>query len=169
MRELLLVRHGLVHNPEGASYGRLPGFHLSERGRREAATTAAFLAFLPPGRVYHSPLERTAETAAIVAAPHGAPLLADDRLIEDDGSEPPEEVAARMRSFWEDWVAYGTQRDFAVSHREPIRALLLHLAGMDVAECLRDLRHFPLETAGVYRVRLDGSTPRIEWLYEPRA
>ncbi len=29
-----VVRHGEVHNPDGVLYGRLPGFHLSEAGRR---------------------------------------------------------------------------------------------------------------------------------------
>ncbi|HSV74449.1 MAG TPA: histidine phosphatase family protein [Chthonomonadales bacterium] len=167
MRELLVVRHGLVHNPQGVAYGRLPGFHLAERGREEAAQAAAFLTSFPPGKVHHSPLERAVETAAIVAAPHGAPLCVDHRLIEDDGSEPPEAVAARMRSFWEDWLATGSERDYAVSHREPIRALLLDLAGIDVAAHLRDLAQFPLGTAGVYRVRAAGSRPVIDRVFEP--
>ena len=29
-----LLRHGEVHNPEGVLYGRLPGYRLSDRGRR---------------------------------------------------------------------------------------------------------------------------------------
>ncbi|MDP9227152.1 MAG: histidine phosphatase family protein, partial [Actinomycetota bacterium] len=33
-----LVRHGQVENPKGVIYGRLPGFHLSERGLQEAAS-----------------------------------------------------------------------------------------------------------------------------------
>ena len=30
------VRHGEVHNPDHILYERLPGFHLSDRGRRMA-------------------------------------------------------------------------------------------------------------------------------------
>ena len=30
-----LLRHGEVHNPTGILYGRLPGYRLSERGRRD--------------------------------------------------------------------------------------------------------------------------------------
>ena len=37
-----VVRHGEVHNPTGVLYGRLPGFHLSERGRAQAAAVADF-------------------------------------------------------------------------------------------------------------------------------
>ena len=28
-----VMRHGEVHNPEGILYGRLPDYHLSDRGR----------------------------------------------------------------------------------------------------------------------------------------
>ena len=31
-----VMRHGEVHNPEGILYGRLPDYHLSERGRAQA-------------------------------------------------------------------------------------------------------------------------------------
>jgi hypothetical protein len=31
-----LMRHGEVHNPAGVLYGRLPDYHLSERGRAMA-------------------------------------------------------------------------------------------------------------------------------------
>ena len=35
-----LVRHGEVHNPEKILYGRLPDYHLSERGRAQAQAVA---------------------------------------------------------------------------------------------------------------------------------
>ncbi len=35
-----LVRHGQVENPKGVIYGRLPGYHLSERGIRQARAAA---------------------------------------------------------------------------------------------------------------------------------
>ncbi len=31
-----VMRHGEVFNPEKVLYGRLPGYHLSERGRAQA-------------------------------------------------------------------------------------------------------------------------------------
>ena len=38
-----LMRHGEVHNPEGVLYGRLPDYHLSERGRAMAQRVADHL------------------------------------------------------------------------------------------------------------------------------
>ena len=46
-----LVRHGEVHNPGGVLYGRLPHFHLSEKGKKMAvaAAKAAFPAWSTSG------------------------------------------------------------------------------------------------------------------------
>lgn len=79
-----LVRHGEAENPDGIRYGRLPGFSLSARGRAQAAAAAALLEPLGPRvrRVVASPLDRTRETAAIVAARLAAAVTVDERLIE---------------------------------------------------------------------------------------
>ena len=77
-----LVRHGEVENPKGVIYGRMPGFHLSERGRRQAQAAAERLADRDIGSVWASPLERAQETAEAIAAPHGLALVTDERLIE---------------------------------------------------------------------------------------
>jgi len=58
-----LVRHGEVHNPTGVLYGRLPEFHLSDRGREMARLAAASLAGHDIRRVVASPLTRTRESA----------------------------------------------------------------------------------------------------------
>jgi broad specificity phosphatase PhoE len=42
-----LLRHGLVENPSGVIYGRLPGYHLSAEGRLMAIAAADFLAERP--------------------------------------------------------------------------------------------------------------------------
>ncbi len=76
-----LVRHGEVFNPRGIRYGRLPGFHLSERGRRQiAATRQRLLELGPIDRVVSSPLERAVETAEILAA--SLPIQLDERVTE---------------------------------------------------------------------------------------
>ena len=79
-----LVRHGEVENPKGVIYGRLPGFNLSERGRRQAQAAAEHLAERAIGAVWTSPLERARETADQVAARHGLEPVIDDRLLESD-------------------------------------------------------------------------------------
>ncbi|MDQ3957396.1 MAG: histidine phosphatase family protein [Actinomycetota bacterium] len=77
-----LVRHGEVENPKGVIYGRLPGYHLSERGQRQAAAAARRLKDADLAEVWASPLERAQETAAAIAEPHGLEIVTDDRLIE---------------------------------------------------------------------------------------
>ncbi len=77
-----VMRHGEVHNPDKILYGRLPDFHLSERGRTQAAAVADWLADRDVVYVVASPLERAQETAAPIAAAHGLPVDTDPELIE---------------------------------------------------------------------------------------
>ncbi len=77
-----LVRHGEVHNPTGVLYGRLPDYHLSERGRQMAEALAEYFSRRDVAIVTASPLERAQETAQPVAAAHGLPVGTDVRLIE---------------------------------------------------------------------------------------
>lgn len=81
-----LVRHGEVENPKGIIYGRLPGFHLSERGRRQAAAAAEHLKGASVGAIWASPLERAQETARFIADVHGLEITTDDRLLESVNS-----------------------------------------------------------------------------------
>ncbi|GII98264.1 broad specificity phosphatase PhoE [Sediminihabitans luteus] len=81
-----LMRHGEVHNPEGILYGRIPGYHLSERGHEMARRVAAHLTDPETERdiaaVIASPLQRAQETATPIAQAAGVELLTDGRLIE---------------------------------------------------------------------------------------
>jgi len=77
-----LLRHGEVHNPEGILYGRLPGYHLSEVGRKMADRAGEYFATRDVAAVIASPMERAQETAAPVAAAHQLPVLTDERIIE---------------------------------------------------------------------------------------
>jgi broad specificity phosphatase PhoE len=77
-----LVRHGEVFNPDGVLYGRLSGFHLSERGLQMAEKVADHLAGRDVAAVTSSPLERAQETARAIAKPHGLDVGTDDDLIE---------------------------------------------------------------------------------------
>jgi broad specificity phosphatase PhoE len=66
---VLLVRHGHSSaNGEGILAGRLPGIHLTDRGREQADQLAERFRGLPVVRVVTSPLERCQETAAPIAA-----------------------------------------------------------------------------------------------------
>lgn len=78
-----LVRHGQVENPEGVLYGQLPGYHLSELGRRMAVRLAEYFADTPLTHLRCSPLERARETIAPLAEMRpDLPVEIDDRVIE---------------------------------------------------------------------------------------
>lgn len=68
MTVFLLVRHG-AHVLGGERIaGRKPGVHLSDLGRQQANRLAARLAGTPIHAIYTSPIDRTRETADILAA-----------------------------------------------------------------------------------------------------
>jgi broad specificity phosphatase PhoE len=77
-----LLRHGEVYNPTGILYGRLPGFHLSDLGRKMAERVAETVADRDIARVVSSPLERAQETAAPTARRLGLDIVTEPRVIE---------------------------------------------------------------------------------------
>ena len=80
---IYLVRHGEVHNPEGIFYERLPGFHLSDLGVAQVHELGKFLSDKGVSAIYASPLERTRQTADIIASyQRGVAVTHDKRLLE---------------------------------------------------------------------------------------
>ncbi|GAB2737044.1 histidine phosphatase family protein [Arthrobacter bambusae] len=82
-----LLRHGEVYNPDGILYGRLPEFHLSERGREMAKMLADhFAARVAQGaNIVHlvsSPLTRAQETALPTSQALDLQIHTDPRIIE---------------------------------------------------------------------------------------
>jgi broad specificity phosphatase PhoE len=78
------VRHGEVFNPQGVLYGRLPGFGLSDLGRRMADAAAADLQShrRPVTAIVSSPLQRTQQSAEPISERFGLEVRLDDRIIE---------------------------------------------------------------------------------------
>ncbi len=85
---VLLVRHGQTPTTGKVLPGRAPGLHLADKGHEQAAAAATRIAALTNGRavaaVYASPLERTRETAAPIAAALGLRVRQAKGLIECD-------------------------------------------------------------------------------------
>lgn len=79
---LLLVRHAVTAHTGPILSGRMPGIDLSDQGREQAARTAERLAGVPIAVVYASPIERTQQTAAAIAAHHDLAVIALDGVIE---------------------------------------------------------------------------------------
>lgn len=93
------VRHGEVDNPQRIFYGRLPGFGLSEEGRRQAHAAAVALCEEPIAALYTSELQRARETAEEIHAlcPELQPILSPFLLevySPYDGT-PRDEMVAR--------------------------------------------------------------------------
>ena len=82
MTLLLLVRHAVTDATGKRLTGQLPGFHLSEEGRAQAARVAERLAALPIGAVYASPLERCVETAEPLAVARDLPVQRLPELVD---------------------------------------------------------------------------------------
>jgi len=81
---ILLVRHGQTPTTGKLLPGRAPGLHLSETGQAQAQGVADRLADAKITAIYASPLERTRETAAPLAAALGLKVKVDKGLLEAD-------------------------------------------------------------------------------------
>ena len=83
MTQLLLIRHA-VNDWVGTNRlaGWTPGVHLNDEGRRQAEALAQRLADVELKAIYSSPLERTLETAEIIARPHDLPVYIREGIGE---------------------------------------------------------------------------------------
>lgn len=102
---LIVVRHGqTAANAQGLLLGRSDP-SLDAVGRDQAAAVAAALAPVgPDARIVSSPLQRTRETAAIIAGE--APIEIDERWIElDYGDLEGTPVADVPADTWRRWRA----------------------------------------------------------------
>jgi broad specificity phosphatase PhoE len=169
MTTISLVRHGLVDNPDQIYYGRRPGFRLAAEGREQAIAAGRRLAAQPIAVIYHSPMQRAAETAALIrdqlATP--PPLIESPLLIEIDSPfdgtpvvemerrnwelysgvgppyEQPADVQARILAFFDAArAAHPRQHVVAVSHGDPILFAILWGLGRPIT---KDQRPFLAE------------------------
>lgn len=70
MTVIFLVRHAVTDHTGRRLTGWLPDVHLTDEGRSQAEATARSLSSVRFDAVFSSPIDRTIETARIVAAPH---------------------------------------------------------------------------------------------------
>ena len=84
MARILLVRHAPTAETGTRLTGRAPGVSLGADGEAAALTTAGALADLKLAAVYSSPIDRTVETARIVAHPHQLSPILEPGLTEID-------------------------------------------------------------------------------------
>lgn len=105
MSLLLLVRHATTDAVGRVLAGRAGGHSLNAAGMREARRLAERLAAEPVRAVYASPLERTMETAAAVAEPHGLTVQALPGVQEIDFGEWTERSFEELEQDgrWREW------------------------------------------------------------------
>jgi broad specificity phosphatase PhoE len=84
MTTLLLVRHGETDWNRDGRYQGWADPPLNETGREQARLLAEQLRAIPFDAAYSSDLRRAHETAELVAAPHGVPVVVDPGLREID-------------------------------------------------------------------------------------
>lgn len=155
---LYLLRHGEVHNPDRVLYGRLPGYGLSENGRKQAIAAGKHLANTPLAALYASPMQRAQETAQLINAQRSKPLTiqTDERITEVHspyegqphavlepivfdlytGTEPPYEqprdLLRRTLSFVNEMRRkHARQAIAAVSHGDIVVAMFMYAKGQD--------------------------------------
>jgi broad specificity phosphatase PhoE len=106
-----LLRHG-EREATRVLVGRLPGFGLTEKGRADIAAVAERLAGENIAAIYASPLQRTRETAEIVAGRLGLAVAFLDDLLELDFGEWTGKTFDDIRGDPR-WPAWSTQRSLA--------------------------------------------------------
>jgi probable phosphoglycerate mutase len=120
---LVLVRHGETDwNRDGRIQGQTD-VPLNERGRDQARQLADTLAGSRFDAVYASNLARARETAEIVAARVGLPVIVDEDLRELDFGAweglTGDEIRARWPEAFERWASVGLERyDGGESHEQ---------------------------------------------------
>ena len=102
-----LIRHGeTLWNREGRCQG-VTDIPLTEKGYRQAQAVAKALAEKPLSLILSDPLQRTRETAAVIAKSHGLPVEMREELREWhqgdlEGLTGPE-LLANHRAYFERW------------------------------------------------------------------
>jgi probable phosphoglycerate mutase len=97
MSTFYLIRHGATDSAGHVLTGRTKGVHLNERGRKQADALPARFKDVPVKEIYATPLQRTQETAAPLAATLGLSVGVAEALTEVDyGDWTGKEVKSLM-------------------------------------------------------------------------
>jgi probable phosphoglycerate mutase len=182
---LHLIRHGEHRLPADRLAGRTPGVSLSDRGVEQAHRTASKLAGCGITAIHSSPLDRTRQTAEIIAGHLGLPVAPSDALAEIDFGAWTGHRFADLdeREDWRRWNHFrsGTRAPGGetmleaqaralrhieglgggtvalVSHCDVIRAVLAHFLGMPIDLFLR----LEVAPASISTVEIGPWGPRI--------
>ena len=158
--KIFLLRHATPDwSRKDIPYDILPGPELSPKGVAEAQSLGEFMKLEGLKKLYHSPFERAARTAKIVAAVSGIPCIEEKGLAEWRSVDEPEiQVRTRMSSLFERVTQESMELGpiGLVSHGGPIALLLLEL-GFLPDELAPYRKMFdttnPLPPAGAWKIK----------------
>lgn len=121
MPTVLLIRHATTPTTGKRLYGRKPGVELSDEGREQAQRAADHLAGTKLAAIYTSPLERTQQTARIIAKPHKLRIRVREGLNEVDYGDWTDRLLSQLRKR-KDWqVIQQTPSRFTFPNGESLR------------------------------------------------
>jgi len=192
MYRIWALRHGNVENPEHVIYGRLPGFNLSELGKKEAYAAAKFLSDKVDNNIplRTSPLLRALATADVLISFTSQSIITDERLAEVWQpilqGRPEEKYDTwlreqlyadvrlrnetftsqkfRMRKLVNEVVSKYREQVF-ISHQDPLQALIGTLTNISDDEA----NNLPLATCGIYLLESkDLQRWSAEYVFEPK-
>jgi broad specificity phosphatase PhoE len=104
---IFLVRHGATVLNADDRFAGSTDVPLSDQGRLQVTRLSARLEAAPITAAYSSPMRRTLETAAVVAAPHGLAVTTVDALREiDHGRWEGERRADVQREYPDEYAAW---------------------------------------------------------------
>lgn len=115
MTRILLVRHGITESSERILAGRTSGIYLNDEGRKQVQRLNAHLSCRELAVIVSSPMERTVETANILAAAEGVNVEVDSRFNELDFGAWQGTTFAKLMEY-PLWAEYNQYRSI---HRPP--------------------------------------------------
>lgn len=195
MTTIYLIRHGEVENPNQVWYGRLPGFGLSEKGKREADETGRFLKDKQIHALYASPLLRARQSMEIINKHLALPeIITSEDLIEvksafqgtsieelnkknfdlfakeirKQDDESLEDIQKRMLTFLNNVHKKHPGKNIAAtSHGDPLMIIKAHLENKPMT--IASIRPgWYLNHGEVLKVQLDDKKKTIESVFIPQ-
>jgi broad specificity phosphatase PhoE len=118
MIRIILIRHGRTawnaRQGQGERFRGIVDVPLSEEGVAQAMVTARRLASEPISAIYSSPLQRAADTAEIIAGPHGLDVQALPGLSSMDYGDWAGQIHTDVARQWPDLFRRWETDPFAV-------------------------------------------------------
>ncbi len=140
-----LVRHGESTVPDGILSGRAPGYALTPEGAASVERLAEYFAQREVNRIYCSPVERTAETARLLAERLNVEVYTADDLLEVDFGD----WTGRWFGSLEGDNAWWRFNEFRSASRIPGGELMLEVQMRVVQWMLRERDALPDESLAV--------------------